>query len=121
MHLQFCCCRLLPVWHQACIDAGSCSAMADAICSLQAGFGARGSAGAMVFTLWTSPNNKNANKALITAQYVGVKVDVPDNFEMGTTNKSPEFLKKNPNGKVGLAAMLLMHVSPGWQDAGMCS
>ena len=64
----------------------------------------------MVFTLWTSPNNKNANKALITAQYVGVKVDVPANFELGKTNKSPEFLKKNPNGKVGLAAVLFMQL-----------
>lgn len=61
----------------------------------------------MGFTLWTSPNNKNAYKALITAQYVGVKVDVPAGFEFGKTNKSPEFLKKNPNGKVGLAAVVL--------------
>ena len=85
--------------------------MADAVCCLQTGFGARRSAGAMVFTLWTAPNNKNANKGLITAQYVGVKVDVPANFEMGKTNKSPEFLKKNPNGKVCLAAMLFMQLT----------
>ena len=119
MHLQFCCSHLLPVWHQTCIDAGSCTAMVDAICCLQAGSGARGSAGAMVFTMWTMPNNKNANKGLITAQYVGVKVEVPANFEMGKTNKSPEFLKKNPNGKVGRAAVLLMQSSPDRRNAGM--
>ena len=95
--------------------------MADAVCCLQAGSGARGSAGAMVFTMWTMPNNKNANKGLITAQYVGVKVEVPANFEMGKTNKSPEFLKKNPNGKVGLAAVPFMQSLPDRRNAGMCS
>ena len=49
--------------------------------------------------LYTYPNNKNAWKALIAAEYVGAKIEVPA-FEMGKTNKSPEFLKLNPNGKV---------------------
>ena len=49
--------------------------------------------------LYTYPNNKNAWKALIAAEYVGAKIEVPA-FEMGKTNKSPDFLKLNPNGKV---------------------
>ncbi|CAL8463238.1 g2772 [Coccomyxa elongata] len=49
--------------------------------------------------LYTFPGNKNAWKAQIAAEYVGVKLDVPA-FEMGKTNKSPQFLKLNPNGKV---------------------
>lgn len=44
--------------------------------------------------------NKNAYKALIAAEYSGVKVDVVKDFQMGVTNKSPEFLKMNPIGKV---------------------
>jgi elongation factor 1-gamma len=50
--------------------------------------------------LYTYPGNKNANKALIAAQYVGVDIEVPSDFQMGVTNKTPEFLKLNPNGKV---------------------
>lgn len=49
--------------------------------------------------LYTYSNNKNAWKALIAAEYVGAKIEVPA-FEMGKTNKTPEFLKLNPNGKV---------------------
>ncbi|KAK9908313.1 hypothetical protein WJX75_005835 [Coccomyxa subellipsoidea] len=49
--------------------------------------------------LYTFPGNKNAWKAQIAAEYVGVKLDIPA-FEMGKTNKSPQFLKLNPNGKV---------------------
>ena len=37
--------------------------------------------------------------ALIAAQYNGVYIHVPK-FEMGVENKSEEFLKMNPNGKV---------------------
>ena len=51
--------------------------------------------------LYTYPHNKNAWKALIAAEYVGTKIEVPA-FEMGVTNKSPEFLKLNPIGKVGV-------------------
>ena len=50
--------------------------------------------------LYTYPNNKNAYKALIAAQYAGVKIEVPSDFQMGVTNKTPEFLKLNPHGKV---------------------
>ena len=51
------------------------------------------------FKLWSPPGNKNAFKALIAARYVGAKIDVPP-MEMGKTNKTPEFLKLNPFGKV---------------------
>lgn len=44
--------------------------------------------------------NKNAYKALVAAQYVGVKVETTSDFQMGVSNKSPEFLKLNPIGKV---------------------
>ncbi|KAG1347423.1 putative Elongation factor 1-gamma 2 [Cocos nucifera] len=44
--------------------------------------------------------NKNGFKALIAAEYSGVKVELVKNFEMGVSNKTPEFLKMNPIGKV---------------------
>ncbi|CAN1835641.1 Elongation factor 1-gamma 2 [Linum perenne] len=44
--------------------------------------------------------NKNVFKALIAAEYSGVKVDLVENFEMGVSNKTPEFLKMNPIGKI---------------------
>ncbi|XP_042446128.1 elongation factor 1-gamma-like [Zingiber officinale] len=47
-----------------------------------------------------STSNKNAFKTLIAAEYTGVQVELAKNFEMGVTNKSPEFLKMNPIGKV---------------------
>lgn len=47
-----------------------------------------------------SLNNKNAFKTLIAAEYTGVQVELAKNFEMGVTNKTPEFLKLNPIGKV---------------------
>lgn len=49
--------------------------------------------------LYTYPGNKNGWKALIAAEYVGEKIEVPP-FKMGADNKTPEFLKKNPHGKV---------------------
>jgi hypothetical protein len=45
-------------------------------------------------------NNKNVFKALIAAEYVGVKIELTPSFQMGVTNKTPEFLKLNPLGKV---------------------
>ena len=50
--------------------------------------------------LYSWNTNKNAYKALIVAEYNGVKVDLAPGFTMGVTNKSPEFLKMNPIGKV---------------------
>lgn len=46
--------------------------------------------------------NKNAFKTLIAAEYSGVQVKLVENFQMGVTNKSPEFLKMNPIGKVNI-------------------
>ncbi|XP_054740663.1 elongation factor 1-gamma [Anastrepha obliqua] len=51
-------------------------------------------------TLYTYPENFRAYKALIAAQYSGAQVKVVENFVFGETNKSAEFLKKFPSGKV---------------------
>ncbi|CAN1323415.1 Elongation factor 1-gamma 2 [Linum perenne] len=50
--------------------------------------------------LHAAKTNKNSYKTLIVAEYSGVKVDLVENFEMGVSNKTPEFLKMNPIGKV---------------------
>jgi elongation factor 1-gamma len=34
------------------------------------------------------------------AEYSGVTVDLVKDFEMGVSNKTPQFLKMNPIGKV---------------------
>ncbi|WVZ12131.1 hypothetical protein V8G54_016661 [Vigna mungo] len=44
--------------------------------------------------------NKNSFKTLIAAEYVGVQVELAPNFEMGVSNKTPQFLQMNPIGKV---------------------
>merc|ERR1712149_103599 len=51
-------------------------------------------------TLFTYPDNFRAQKAEIAAKYSGAKLTVSKNFVFGETNKSPEFLKKFPLGKV---------------------
>merc|ERR1712173_438790 len=50
--------------------------------------------------LYTYPDNFRAFKALIAAKYSGAEVTVAKDFVFGETNKSPEFLKKFPLGKV---------------------
>jgi len=50
--------------------------------------------------LYTNSGNKNSYKALIAAEYANIKLDVPSDFQFGETNKTPEFLKLNPAGKV---------------------
>ncbi|XWS55333.1 hypothetical protein CRYUN_Cryun10bG0165800 [Craigia yunnanensis] len=55
---------------------------------------------AMALVLHAGKTNKNASKALIAAEYSGVEVKLVENFEMGVSNKTPEFLKMNPIGKV---------------------
>nr|POE71269.1 isoform 2 of elongation factor 1-gamma 2 [Quercus suber] len=50
--------------------------------------------------LHAANTNTNALKILIVAEYSGVKVELDPNFEMNVTNKTPEFLKLNPIGKV---------------------
>ncbi|XP_072986419.1 elongation factor 1-gamma 2-like [Typha latifolia] len=54
----------------------------------------------MALVLHTFSENKNAFKSLIAAEYSGVQVELVKNFEMGVSNKTPEFLKMNPIGKV---------------------
>lgn len=51
-------------------------------------------------TLYTYPENFRAYKALIAAQFSGAQVKIADNFVFGVTNKSKDFLKKFPLGKV---------------------
>merc|ERR1712193_121481 len=51
-------------------------------------------------TLYTYPDNFRAQKALIAAKYSGAQVTLAKDFKFGETNKSPEFLKKFPLGKV---------------------
>ncbi|CRL05996.1 CLUMA_CG018881, isoform A [Clunio marinus] len=50
--------------------------------------------------LYTYPENFRAYKALIAAQFSGANLKVAPKFEFGETNKSEEFLKKFPLGKV---------------------
>ncbi|KAM0848739.1 hypothetical protein ACQ4PT_054170 [Festuca glaucescens] len=50
--------------------------------------------------LHAGSGNKNAFKALIVAEYSGVNVDLAKDFQMGVSNKTPQFLKMNPIGKV---------------------
>jgi len=53
----------------------------------------------MSLKIYSYPNNPRVYKALIAAKYVGVTVEVPE-FHFGEDNKTAEFLKKNPLGKV---------------------
>lgn len=53
----------------------------------------------MSLTLLTDQNNPAAWKILIAAKYAGVKIETPK-FEVGVDNKTPEFEKKSPTGKV---------------------
>uniref|UniRef100_A0A6N2LRC4 Uncharacterized protein n=1 Tax=Salix viminalis TaxID=40686 RepID=A0A6N2LRC4_SALVM len=54
----------------------------------------------MALVLHAGSTNKNAFKTLIAAEYSGIQVELVKNFEMGVSNKTPEFLKMNPIGKV---------------------
>ncbi|AES63152.1 putative translation elongation factor EF1B, gamma chain, S-crystallin [Medicago truncatula] len=49
-----------------------------------------------------APNNGNKNvyKTLIAAEYVGVQVQLTPDFQMGVSNKTPQFINMNPIGKV---------------------
>merc|ERR1712091_107517 len=50
-------------------------------------------------TLYTYPDSFRAQKILIAAEYSGTKINVPP-FTVGKDNKTAEFLKKFPLGKV---------------------
>merc|ERR1711981_905231 len=62
--------------------------------------GAQTAASMVAGTLYTYPDNFRAQKALIAAKYSGAQLTVAKDFVFGETNKSPEFLKKFPLGKV---------------------
>jgi len=53
----------------------------------------------MSLKLFSDQGNAAAWKILVAAKYSGVQVDTP-NFEVGVDNKTPEFVKKSPTGKV---------------------
>lgn len=50
--------------------------------------------------IYSYPCNPRVYKVLITAQYSGERVEQPSDFQLGVTNKTPEFLAKFPFGKV---------------------
>ncbi|KAF9601538.1 hypothetical protein IFM89_020366 [Coptis chinensis] len=54
----------------------------------------------MALVLHSADENTNAYKALIAAEYADVKVELVKNYVYGVSNKTPEFLKMNPIGKV---------------------
>merc|ERR1711962_1138267 len=64
------------------------------------GFFAQTAASMVAGTLYTYPDNFRAQKAVIAAKYSGAQVTVAKDFVFGETNKSPDFLKKFPLGKV---------------------
>merc|ERR1712119_40963 len=51
-------------------------------------------------TFYTYPDNFRAQKALIAAKYSGAQLTIAKDFVFGETNKTPDFLKKFPLGKV---------------------
>jgi hypothetical protein len=51
-------------------------------------------------TLYTYGSNPRAYKALIAAEYAGLEINVPSDFQMGVTNRTAEFLQDFPLGKV---------------------
>ncbi|KAL2016606.1 hypothetical protein VTK56DRAFT_3263 [Thermocarpiscus australiensis] len=50
--------------------------------------------------LYSYPNNYRVQRALAIAELNGLEVTVAPDFQMGVTNKTPEFLAKFPLGKV---------------------
>lgn len=54
-------------------------------------------------TVHTYPQNPRYWKAAVAGQYTGVSVKEAAGFQMGVTNKTPEFLAKFPLGKVPAA------------------
>jgi len=54
----------------------------------------------MALTLLAPKENLRAKKILVSAKYLGIEIDFPSDFKMGTDNKTKEFLQMNPLGKV---------------------
>jgi len=53
----------------------------------------------MSLTIYSYPNNPRVWKAIIAGKYNGIEINYPP-FNFGVDNKTPEFLKKYPLGKV---------------------
>jgi elongation factor 1-gamma len=53
----------------------------------------------MSYKVYCNQDSPRLFKILVTAKYAGVNIDVPP-FKLGEDNKTAEFLKKNPVGKV---------------------
>ncbi|KAK8253036.1 glutathione S-transferase [Phyllosticta capitalensis] len=51
-------------------------------------------------TLYNYSPSPKVSKVLAVAKFNGLEIDVPADFKMGETNKTPEFLAKFPAGKV---------------------
>lgn len=58
--------------------------------------------------MYTYPENFRAYKALIAAEYSGVKVKVASDFEFGVTNTTEAFLKKFPTGQVCSESLIIL-------------
>lgn len=54
----------------------------------------------MSYVLYAPAGNPRANKVLVAAEYAGVEVKLAENFQIRVDNKTPEFLAKNPNGRI---------------------
>ncbi|KAI1417055.1 glutathione S-transferase [Hypoxylon sp. FL1857] len=50
--------------------------------------------------IYSYPNNFRVERAQVAAAFNGLEVPLAEGFQMGVTNKSPEFLAKFPMGKV---------------------
>jgi len=51
-------------------------------------------------TIHGGATNANVWKSIIAARYAGVEIKRGEDFQMGVTNKTPEYLAKNPFGLV---------------------
>jgi len=54
----------------------------------------------MPYKLYSPTQSARAWKGLVAAKYAGVEVETTPDFKVGVDNKTPEFLAKNPLGKV---------------------
>jgi hypothetical protein len=71
--------------------------------------------------LYTFKGNFRAWKALIAAEYNGVRVEVPE-FVLHKDNVTPEFKKKNPLGKVRSIARKRARLPAAWDTrCGRCT
>jgi len=70
----------------------------------------------MSCTIYAYQGNVNAQKTQIAALYGGITVEMAKDFKMGVDNKTPEFLKWNPNGQV---PTMMTPEGPIWESNAM--